>query len=61
MPTNRVSPLHFLQVGPLIRSPVMTSIVNINPITRRFSKIVNKNPNMYLHRCQLYKLLLDVL
>ena len=28
-PTNRVIPLHFLQIGPSIRSPVMTSTVNI--------------------------------
>ena len=39
-----MSPLHFLQGGPLIRSPVMTSTVNINATTRRYSKIVKKNP-----------------
>ena len=61
MPTNRVIPLHFLQVGPLIRSPVMTSTVNINPITRHCLEDSQEKSNIYLHNCLLYKLLLDAL
>ena len=48
-PTNRVAPLHFLQLGPGIRSRVMTSTVNIDfDYTPLFEDSQEKS-NIYLH------------